>query len=66
MNGASISREPSVTSAGVGRCSLHQLRLVDDKRGNLSVGEFERDIPFLPKRYFLIFDVPTREVKRRA
>ena len=48
---------------GVGGCSLHQLRLVDDIRGNLSVGEFERDIPFPPKRYFLIFDVPTREVR---
>jgi UDP-2-acetamido-3-amino-2,3-dideoxy-glucuronate N-acetyltransferase len=32
-------------------------------RGNLSVGEFARDIPFSPKRYFLIFDVPNREVR---
>ena len=58
-----LSREPSVSSAGVGGCSLHQLRFVDDMRGNLSVGEFQRDIPFVPKRYFLIFDVPTREVR---
>jgi acetyltransferase-like isoleucine patch superfamily enzyme len=57
------SREPSTTSVGVGGCSLHQLRYVDDMRGNLSVGEFERDIPFAPKRHFLIFDVPTREVR---
>jgi hypothetical protein len=48
---------------GVGRCSLHQLRLVDDLRGNLSVGEFERDLPFTPKRYFLIFDVSAGAVR---
>lgn len=48
---------------GVGRCSLHQLRLIDDMRGALSVGEFERDIPFTPKRYFLISGVPTRQVR---
>ena len=58
-----LSREPSVTAVGVGGCSLHQLRLVDDMRGNLSVGEYQRDIPFVPKRYFLIFAVPTREVR---
>jgi UDP-2-acetamido-3-amino-2,3-dideoxy-glucuronate N-acetyltransferase len=48
---------------GVGRCSLHHLRRIGDIRGNLSVGEFERDIPFIPKRYFLIFDVPAGEVR---
>jgi len=57
------SPEPSITGLGVGGCSLHQLRYVDDMRGNLSVGEFERDIPFTARRYFLIFDVPTREVR---
>jgi UDP-2-acetamido-3-amino-2,3-dideoxy-glucuronate N-acetyltransferase len=55
--------EPSVASLGVGRSSLHELRYVSDKRGNLSVGEFERDIPFIAKRYFLILDVPSREMR---
>jgi dTDP-4-dehydrorhamnose 3,5-epimerase-like enzyme len=32
-------------------------------RGDLSVGEFGRDIPFAPKRYFLVFGVPGREVR---
>jgi hypothetical protein len=36
---------------------------VNDIRGNLSVGEFARDIPFSPKRYFLIFNVPSGEVR---
>jgi UDP-2-acetamido-3-amino-2,3-dideoxy-glucuronate N-acetyltransferase len=56
--------QPSTaTPIGVGNCSLHQLRFVKDMRGDLSVGEFERDVPFIPKRYFLTFDVPTREVR---
>lgn len=37
--------------------------LVKDLRGNLSVGEFERNIPFVPKRYFLVFDVPSGKVR---
>jgi carbonic anhydrase/acetyltransferase-like protein (isoleucine patch superfamily) len=39
--------------------TLHHLTLVSDLRGNLSAGEFEKDIPFKAKRYFLVFDVPT-------
>jgi hypothetical protein len=53
-----MTPETSFVKVGVGRCSLHRLRLVHDPRGNLSVGEYRRDIPFIPKRYFLIFDVP--------
>ena len=55
--------EPTVVDIGVGGSSLHQLRYVEDIRGDLSVGEFERDIPFVPKRYFLILNVPTPEVR---
>lgn len=43
--------------------SIHNLRMVSDLRGNLSVGEFEREIPFPPCRYFLVFDVPTAETR---
>ncbi len=54
---------PSVIETGVGGATLHRLRAVQDMRGNLSVGEFGPDIPFTPKRYFMVFDVPTREVR---
>lgn len=50
-------------SFGIGGVTLHELPLVRDMRGTLSVGEFERNVPFLPKRYFLVFDVPSREVR---
>lgn len=43
--------------------TLHRLLMVPDLRGSLSVGEFEREIPFIPKRYFLVFDVPTAETR---
>ncbi|WP_298858702.1 WxcM-like domain-containing protein [uncultured Gimesia sp.] len=43
--------------------TLHHFNMVPDLRGSLSVGEFEREIPFVPKRYFLVFDVPTAETR---
>jgi acetyltransferase-like isoleucine patch superfamily enzyme len=45
---------------GVG---IYKMPLVTDMRGNLSVGEFENHLPFAPKRYFLVFDVPSKEVR---
>lgn len=55
--------DASVVDLAVGGATLHRLRLVKDMRGDLSAGEFQRQIPFTPKRYFLVFNVPTREVR---
>lgn len=41
----------------------HRFRMVQDLRGSLSAGEFEREIPFTPKRYFLVLNVPTEETR---
>src|SRR5208337_3198 len=54
---------PHIQLLGVGAATLHRLKVVGDMRGSLTVGEFEREIPFVPKRYFVVFDVPTREVR---
>jgi UDP-2-acetamido-3-amino-2,3-dideoxy-glucuronate N-acetyltransferase len=43
--------------------TLHTLPKILDLRGNLSVGEFERQIPFSVKRYFIVYDVPTADVR---
>ena len=32
-------------------------------RGNLSVAEYEKQIPFIPKRCFWVFNVPSKEVR---
>jgi acetyltransferase-like isoleucine patch superfamily enzyme len=42
---------------------LHRLPLRRDMRGSLSVAEFPREIPFVPKRYFVVFDVPSSEIR---
>jgi len=50
----------TTTVAGV---TLHRFPVINDMRGDLTVGEFERDLPFMPKRYFLVFDVPSAEIR---
>ena len=42
---------------------LHRLPVITDLRGNLTVGEFGKELPFEPKRYFVVFDVSSREVR---
>jgi hypothetical protein len=42
---------------------LIDLPRVIDARGNLTAGEFDWDIPFLPKRYFMVYQVPLVEVR---
>jgi UDP-2-acetamido-3-amino-2,3-dideoxy-glucuronate N-acetyltransferase len=43
--------------------SLHRMPRIVDIRGSLSVGEFDRTIPFPVKRYFIVFDVPSAETR---
>ena len=45
---------------GVEVCNLP---LIFDMRGNLSVAEFDKHIPFHPKRYFIVFEVPSQRVR---
>lgn len=53
----------TITQLGVGKVSLHRFKLIRDPRGDLSVGEFHKDIPFKPKRYFLVFNVPNEKTR---
>ena len=57
------SSKPAVTGTNVKGVTLHTFKAVPDLRGSLSVGEFEREIPFSPKRYFLVYDVPTADTR---
>lgn len=56
---AEIGAQPTQV-AGV---SLHQMSRIADIRGSLTVGEFDRSIPFAVKRYFMVFDVPSVETR---
>lgn len=62
ISGAELSSDHPL-KIGVGDVSLHNLKVVQDMRGDLSVGEFMRDIPFEPKRYFIVFNVPTEKTR---
>jgi acetyltransferase-like isoleucine patch superfamily enzyme/dTDP-4-dehydrorhamnose 3,5-epimerase-like enzyme len=52
-----------ITKVGVGDVTSHNFKYVADMRGDLSVGEFEKEIPFVPKRYFLVFNVPSQKTR---
>jgi hypothetical protein len=48
---------------GVGRCALHRLKYLFDSRGALTVGDVPGNIPFTPKRFFVIYNVPSMELR---
>ena len=55
--------QPEAVPTSVPGVTLHRLLLVDDLRGTLTVGEAPAQIPFTPRRYFMVFDVPGKEVR---
>jgi UDP-2-acetamido-3-amino-2,3-dideoxy-glucuronate N-acetyltransferase len=55
------SSQPAIVPLGIGKSALHRMRRVADLRGALTVGEVEKDVPFVPRRYFIVFDVPSLE-----
>ncbi|CAG0991974.1 dTDP-3-amino-3,6-dideoxy-alpha-D-galactopyranose 3-N-acetyltransferase [Anaerolineales bacterium] len=60
---ASLGREGVAPDLRVKAARLIRLPLIEDLRGKLSFGEIEQHLPFTPKRYFLVFDVPSQEVR---
>lgn len=61
---AALARvEPGMSATSVKGVTLHGLTRVADIRGSLTVGEFDRSVPFLAKRYFMVFDVPSVETR---
>lgn len=57
-------RKPPYSETGnVRGVTTHRFPLIKDIRGNLTVGEFEQHIPFVPLRYFMVFDVQSKETR---
>lgn len=54
---------PTSMSLDVGGCELYLMRRITDPRGSLTVGEVPSEVPFLPERYFVVFDVPSTELR---
>ena len=52
-----------VEQTPVNGVTVHRFPVHADLRGNLTVGEFETQVPFAPQRYFMVFGVPSREIR---
>lgn len=68
----SITKAPDVAgndvaelnrTINVPKAAVIIMPLITDLRGNLSFGEFGKELPFIPKRYFIVFDVPSKDVR---
>lgn len=62
LPGTTISEPGTVKLAVPGVC-LQRFAEFSDLRGSLTAGEIPKDIPFAPRRWFLVYDVPNREVR---
>jgi UDP-2-acetamido-3-amino-2,3-dideoxy-glucuronate N-acetyltransferase len=43
--------------------AIYRLPFITDMRGSLTVAEYGQYLPFIPKRYFLVLDVLSKEVR---
>lgn len=60
------SYEPAMTPVerlAVGGVTVYRLPVVRDLRGSLAVAELGKQLPFEPKRFFVVHDVPSRHVR---
>jgi UDP-2-acetamido-3-amino-2,3-dideoxy-glucuronate N-acetyltransferase len=58
---AAIREHP--VKCGVKGVVFHRFRVHQDLRGDLSVAEYPSEVPFSPKRHFIVFNVPSKEVR---
>lgn len=59
----SPASKPDKSPAETENTYLHFLTQHRDMRGSLSVGEFEKLVPFTAKRFFIVNDVPSSNVR---
>jgi len=52
-----------VERLAVGNVAIYRLPAVRDLRGSLVVAELGKQLPFEPKRFFVVHDVPSRHVR---
>jgi acetyltransferase-like isoleucine patch superfamily enzyme/dTDP-4-dehydrorhamnose 3,5-epimerase-like enzyme len=59
-----LARPTSVAGAlEVRGARILDMPVVSDIRGTLSFGQYETHLPFQPRRYFVVYDVPGKEVR---
>jgi dTDP-4-dehydrorhamnose 3,5-epimerase-like enzyme len=58
------TNQPGRTELGVGAVHVQRFAEFFDLRGRLTAGDFPAEaIPFTPQRWFLVYDVPSREIR---
>lgn len=55
--------DDAVSTTSVQGVTLHRLTVANDMRGNLVAMEFMQQVPFVAKRCFMVYDVPSAEVR---
>ncbi|MBP2674968.1 MAG: fdtC fdtA [Deltaproteobacteria bacterium] len=60
---AAPKAKPQVLPSAVKGVHIYRLPEIIDMRGSLSVAEYGQFLPFVPKRYFLVYDVMSREIR---
>lgn len=57
------SNDNNETIEIIDKVKLYKLTSHKDLRGSLIAGEFNKDLPFVPKRFFLVYDVPNKKIR---
>ena len=55
--------KPEKIELNVGDCFIQNMPKYSDIRGDIVVGEANKQIPFIPKRWFMVHNVPSKEVR---
>jgi UDP-2-acetamido-3-amino-2,3-dideoxy-glucuronate N-acetyltransferase len=55
-----IKKKNNTSVSGV---VIYEMPLITDMRGSLTFAEIGDCLPFIPKRYFMVFDVPSKDVR---
>lgn len=63
LPGATVSEAHAKANTSVRGVTLHHMPLAVDLRGSLTAGEVTAHLPFVPQRYFLVYDVPGKDVR---
>lgn len=58
--GETVKQKIKSQVSGVG---VYNMPLIEDLRGSLTFAEYGDCLPFVPKRFFMVFDVPSKDVR---
>ncbi|RJX34524.1 MAG: isomerase [Desulfurivibrio sp.] len=53
----------TVTATGVKGVTIYSLPLITDLRGSLTFAEYGQLLPFIPQRFFMVYNVPSKEIR---